>query len=127
MDDLHLVYVDSESRDTRVWAPTAIFSSKSFFSILTRDRPILSCSPLSNIWTSVAPPRVKAFAWISVLGRQNTMEVLQRRRPFLYILPLCALFVGWTLNLEIIYSFIALRQQKCGIFSRRHCLFTLLC
>lgn len=89
MDDLYLVYVDSESKDTRVWAPTAdgIFSSKFFFSILTRDRSMFSCSSLSNIWTSVAPPTIKAFAWISAFRRQNTMEVLQRKMSFLYISP----------------------------------------
>lgn len=32
-------------------------------------------------------PRVKAFAWIGSLSRSNTMDLLQRHRPFLQISP----------------------------------------
>lgn len=88
MKDLCLAYVDNDGRDFGMWTPSAngIFSSKSFFSILTTNHPILSQPSISTIWNSVAPPRVKAFSWISIFEGQNTMEVLQRR-SFLYISP----------------------------------------
>lgn len=35
----------------------------------------------------MAPSRVKAFSWISFLGKQNTIEVIQRKRHFLSISP----------------------------------------
>lgn len=63
MEDLHLVFLDSDQEDTRIWSPSnSVFSSKSLFSILIKDLSLTSQVLMSNLWKSVAPPRVLAFS-----------------------------------------------------------------
>lgn len=83
--------------DSRVWSPSSngSFSSNSFYHVLSKEplQPLSQSSyPFQNVWKSVAPPPVKAFNWIASLGRQNTMDVLQRRRSNRIMQPsMCSL------------------------------------
>lgn len=92
MEDLQLVFIDCDEGDSCVWSPSVdgLFSYKSF-NMMISDSLSAQSTPVSNIWNSAAPLRVKAFSWI-VLGRQYTLDVLQRR-PFKpltsSICPLC--------------------------------------
>lgn len=87
-DDLRLVFINSGEKDMQIWAPSPndIVSSKSFFATLSGDllRPSFL---VQNVWGSVSPPRVKAFSWVATLGKQNTMDVIQHKRPFIALSP----------------------------------------
>lgn len=88
-NDLRLVFFSNMERGSRVWIPAfdGLFSSKSFFSNLSG---LHSSSPnfsMSKVWKLAPPPRVGAFLWIISLGKQSTMDVLQRRRPYMALSP----------------------------------------
>lgn len=93
MKDLLLVFGSNDEGDTRIWVPSpnSVFSSKSFYSILTNDHPLSSKVSMSNLWNSTAPPRVKAFSWISfgnkILWRFFKEEGHDAYLPF-YVPPL---------------------------------------
>lgn len=71
MEDLKLVFVNSDESDVRIWSPSSngVFSFKSIFSILVGNCTLSPHFLAYNIWKFVAPPRVKAFSWISYLSR----------------------------------------------------------
>lgn len=49
----------------------------------------------SEIWKSKAPPKVKSHVWLLALGKFKTCDHLQKKRPYMCLLPtgvLCAIF-----------------------------------
>lgn len=51
MEELQMVFIDSDEVDTRIWSPSAndILSSNSFFLILISDTSLPPLVPVSNI------------------------------------------------------------------------------
>lgn len=64
LKDAYISYDDSVAR---VWSPTSdgLFSSKSFFKIISSVTLSQTSFPYHNIWNSLAPPCVKAFSWVA--------------------------------------------------------------
>lgn len=85
LDSLQSIFLSRRSPDKRVWSleSFAKFTSKSFFLALSNPSSIESSLPHRKIWKLAVLPRVKAFSWTAALGRINTMDMLQRRRPFM--------------------------------------------
>ena len=69
--------------DTRLWFPDSshIFSCKSAFNKLRETLITNVFSPFKVIWKSPIPHKIKLFAWLVALGRVNTCDVLQKKRP----------------------------------------------
>lgn len=89
MNDFHLVYLSNANRDFRIWSLSldGWFSSKSFFTIFFEDHSSPSHFSSHKMWISIDLPWVKAFNWIASLGRQNTMDMLLRRHPYMALSP----------------------------------------
>lgn len=88
-EDLKLIFMNPGEKDIRIWSPSSngYFSSKSFLSILSGNLSIPSSFLVKKVWGSIAPPQIKAFSWVSVLRKQNSMDALQHKRPFFAISP----------------------------------------
>lgn len=83
--------------------------------------------PLSYFWKTVVPPRVKAFSWISFMGRQNTMEVIKKKsHSWVFPLP-CALCVKGMMSLVITSLFIVITLPKFKTSSKMSYLSILSC
>lgn len=95
-NNLRLIFFSNFDRDSRIWSPFSdgLFSSKSFLSIFSGMPSSTPDVPYSKVWKSAAPPRIRAFLWIVFLGKQNTMDVLQRRRPYMALSPLVCCLCG---------------------------------
>ena len=64
-----------------------LFSVKSFFlALLKVSNPILFV-PAKFLWSSKAPSKVKALAWLVVHEKVNTNDKLQSRRPYKSLCP----------------------------------------
>lgn len=85
MKGLHLVFLNLVEEDNRIWPPyhNEIFSSKSSFSILTKPLSLICNVLFSWFWKTI----FKAFSSISFPGKQNTIEVIQRKKAFLEYFP----------------------------------------
>lgn len=89
LDSFSNIFLSRNNADKRVCTldSSGKFSSKSFFIALTSPLIPNSSFPHQMIWKPYAPPRVKAFSRTAILGRINTMDMLQRRRPFMHLSP----------------------------------------
>ena len=69
--------------DTRLWLPNSshTFTCKSTFNNLRET------SPFKLIWKSPVPQKIKIFTWLAALGRVNTCDVLQKKRPSSTLYP----------------------------------------
>ncbi|RVW67640.1 hypothetical protein CK203_063062 [Vitis vinifera] len=64
-----------------------LFLVKSFFLALSKvSNPILFL-PAKFLWSSKAPSKVKALAWLVAHGKVNTNDKLQLRRPYKSLCP----------------------------------------
>lgn len=76
--------------DRRSWKldKTGLFSCKSYnFFLLNSGSRQLSLF-LPQIWKSKVPPKIKFHVWLLALGKLNTCDQIQRRRPSFYLSPL---------------------------------------
>ena len=89
MFSLNVVRLSSSIMDSRgkCLSPTSSFSVKSFFMALSKSSNLIPFLPVNSIWKSKAPPKVKALAWLVVLKKVNTNDVLQARRPYKSLSP----------------------------------------
>lgn len=89
MPSLNKEFLSSSFVDQSAWdlEPLSLFSSKSIFLVLFLANPSASPFSSSKIWKPPIPPRVKVFSWTAVLNRINTMNILQRKRPFMSLSP----------------------------------------
>lgn len=89
MSSLNELFLSSSFRDERIWTLEYFgrFSSKSQFHNLTQPRSQLRPFSFKKVWMSSMPLRVKAFSWTASLSCINTMDMLQRRRPFMMLSP----------------------------------------
>ncbi|KAJ9676364.1 hypothetical protein PVL29_025068 [Vitis rotundifolia] len=74
---------------SRVWSlsSSGLFSVRSFFLALSKvSNPILFL-PAKFLWSSKAPSKVKALAWLVAHGKVNTNDKLQLRRPYKSLCP----------------------------------------
>ena len=71
------------------WLPDSshIFSCKSAFNKLRETLNTNVFSPFKLIWKSPIPHKIKVFAWLVALGRVNTCDVLQKKRPHSTMYP----------------------------------------
>ena len=76
-------------RNRWVWKleSSEVFSFRSLFKELTKIDGSLSFSHYSFASESSYPPKFKIFSWLLILGKLNTGEVLQKRKPYLVISP----------------------------------------
>ena len=75
--------------DSRAWSLSSsdLFLVKFFFLTLSKvSNPILFL-PAKFLWSSKAPSKVKALAWLVVHGKVNTNDKLQLRRPYKSLCP----------------------------------------
>ena len=83
LDCLNNVHLNPALVDTRLWLPDSshIFSCKSAFNKLRETSISNVFSPFKVIWKSPIPHKIKVFAWLVALGKVNTCDVLQKKRP----------------------------------------------
>ncbi|KAJ9680549.1 hypothetical protein PVL29_019768 [Vitis rotundifolia] len=89
MLSLSSVRLSPSSADSRVWSlsSSGLFSVRSFFLALSKvSNPILFL-PAKFLWSSKAPSKVKALAWVVAHGKVNTNDKLQLRRPYKSLCP----------------------------------------
>ena len=86
---LNGIEITSEGRDSRLWAP----SRDSYFSVSSSSSISASPTPSESwwdLWKIKAPPRVLAFAWLTLRNRILTMDNLQcQNMPIVNDCPLC--------------------------------------
>ena len=75
--------------DKRLWLSESshIFSCKSDFNELRETPNTRAFFPFKLIWKSPIPHKIKVFAWLVALGRVNTCDVLQKKRPNTMLYP----------------------------------------
>ena len=86
---LSSVFFSPSLADSRAWSlsSSGLFSVKSFFLALSKvSNPILFLLA-KFLWSSKAPSKVKALAWLVVHGKANTNDKLQLRRPYESLYP----------------------------------------
>ncbi|RVW39478.1 DNA damage-binding protein 1a [Vitis vinifera] len=94
MSSLSSVLFSPAMADSRKWSLSSsdLFSVKSFFLALSKvSNPILFL-PAKFLWSSKAPSKVKALAWLVAHGKVNTNDKLQLRRPYKSLCPNGAFF-----------------------------------
>ena len=80
-------------------------------------------SPLLLFGRVCAPMKVKVFSWLLALGKLNTHEVLQRRKPFLANSLASASFARRILRLKITHFYIAPLLLLLGLAYLRNLVF----
>ncbi|KAM7485873.1 hypothetical protein LguiA_001882 [Lonicera macranthoides] len=77
------------SGDKRVWVGTSSgkFSCKSFLENISCSSSSLPFPQYSFIWKGGVPHKVKVFAWLASLGKVNTCDKIQVRRPNCMLSP----------------------------------------
>ena len=75
--------------DKRVWTAhqSGEFSCKSFFDILSSSQNTTPLPQFNFIWKRGVPSKIKVFAWLALLGRVNTCDLLQKWRPYMCFSP----------------------------------------
>lgn len=73
--------------------PLGSFSIKSLFRFLTQSHDVTSF-PSDLVWKGSAPLRVQTSIWIVTLNRMNTMDLLQRRWPYIALSPSICVLCG---------------------------------
>ena len=89
MSSLSSMHFSPSVADSIAWSlsSSSLFSVKSFFLALSNfSNPILFLLD-KFLWSSKAPSKVKAFAWLAVHGKVNTNNKLQLRRPYKSLCP----------------------------------------
>ncbi|RVX03454.1 hypothetical protein CK203_027962 [Vitis vinifera] len=89
MSSLSSVLFSPSMVDSRAWSLSlsGLFSVKFFFLALSKvSNPILFL-PAKFLWSSKAPSKVKALAWLVAHGKVNTNDKLQLRRPYKSLCP----------------------------------------
>lgn len=86
---LEQVSVNNGIEDKRIWMPdkSAGLSCKSAFLKLSNEGGMEDRILYKYAWNAIIPSTVKFVAWTIGLGRINTNEMIQRRRPFHCISP----------------------------------------
>ena len=89
LDCLNNVQLNQALEDTRLWLPDSshTFTSKSAFNKLRETLNSNVFSPFKLIWKSPIPHKIKVFIWLVALGRVNTCDVLQKKRPSSTLYP----------------------------------------
>ena len=89
LDCLNNCQLNPTLEDERLWLPdsTQIFSSKFAFNKQRESLNMRVFSPFRLIWKSPIPYKIKVFAWLVALGRVNTCDVLQKKRPNYMLYP----------------------------------------
>ncbi|CAL2262014.1 unnamed protein product [Prunus armeniaca] len=79
----------ASKRDRRRWdlEVSGFFTCKSFQSFLRNKGSVVTFLPFSSVWKAKSPPKVKVFVWLVALGKVNTLDLVQRKRPFMYLSP----------------------------------------
>ncbi|CAL9018470.1 unnamed protein product [Prunus brigantina] len=79
----------ASKRDRRRWdlEVSGYFTCKSFQSFLCNKGRVVTFPPFSRVWKAKSPPKVKVFVWLVGLGKVNTLDLVQRKRPFMYLSP----------------------------------------
>ena len=89
MSSLSSVLFSPSLADSRTWSLSSLgfFLVKSFFLAMSKvSNPILFL-PAKFLWSSKAPSKVKALAWLVAHGKVNTNDKLQLRRPYKSLCP----------------------------------------
>ena len=83
------MHLSPSTTDSRGWSlsSTCVFTIKSFFLTLSMPPTPLLFRPAKFIWTSKAPSKVKAFAWLVAHRKVNTNDLLQLKRPYRFLNP----------------------------------------
>ncbi|KAM7504425.1 hypothetical protein LguiB_003329 [Lonicera macranthoides] len=89
LNSIDSVQLNCNSSDKRVWVGhySGEFSCKSFFEILLQSPPVPLFPQSCFIWKSGVPSKIKVFAWLASLAKVNTCDMIQSRRPFMYLSP----------------------------------------
>lgn len=91
---LQNVVLSVGGEDVRQWNihSGGVFTCNSYFSYLSSDSSIPDDAGFRFIWKSKVPPKVKILSWTIAHGRVSTADVLQKKRPNLFISPsMCVL------------------------------------
>ena len=94
MSSLSSVLFSPSLADSRTWFLSSLgfFLVKSFFLAMSKvSNPILFLSA-KFLWSSKAPSKVKALAWLVAHGTVNTNDKLQLRRPYKSLCPQWCIF-----------------------------------
>ena len=94
--------------------------------VLGAFRSVFMCLCIMKFWKPCALPKVKAFTWTADLNHINTIEMLQKRRPFMSLSPhwcvLCKKELESTNHLflhcsfaEIIWSYFLSNQSRMWV------------
>ena len=89
MSSLSSVLFSPSLADSRTWSLSSLgfFLVKSFFLAMSKvSNPILFLSA-KFLWSSKAPSKVKALAWLVAHGKANTNDKLQLRRLYKSLCP----------------------------------------
>ena len=86
---LSSMHLSPFTADSRSWSlsSTCVFNVKSFFLALSMPPIPLLFHLAKFIWSSKAPAKVKAFAWLVAHRKVNTNDLLQLRRPYRSLNP----------------------------------------
>ena len=89
MSSLSSVFFSPSLVDSRVWSlsSSGLFSMKSFLLALSKVSSPILFLPTKFLWSSKAPSKVKALAWLVAHGKVNTNDKLQLRRPYESLYP----------------------------------------
>ena len=91
LDCLNNCQLNPTLEDKRLWLPDSsqIFSCRSAFSKQRETLNMSVFSPFRLIWKHPIPHKIKVFLWLVALGKVNTGDVLQKKRPT------CMLYPNW--------------------------------
>jgi len=89
LEILGRVRLCSSRLDKRIWEieDHGMFSCKSFRSFLCSKGIREEFPPFASIWKAKTPPKIQFFAWLVVIGKINTCDIIQRRKPKLCLSP----------------------------------------
>ncbi|ONI36148.1 hypothetical protein PRUPE_1G572100 [Prunus persica] len=89
LETLEGIRLCASKRDRRRWdlEDSGSFTCKSFQSFLRNKGRAETFPPFSLVWKAKSPPKVKVFVWLVALGKVNTSDLVQRKRPFMYLSP----------------------------------------
>ena len=89
LDCLNNFQLNHVLEDKRLWIPNSshIFSCKSALNKQRETLTLTVFSPFKLIWKSTIPHKIKVFAWLVALGKVNTSDVLQKKKPNCALYP----------------------------------------
>lgn len=88
---METIQLDSERPDTWVWrhGKRSEYSAKKFYDFM--HQPVLANPILSWVWKSCCTMSIKMFAWLVIMDRVNTKDMIQRRHWKINDGPECVL------------------------------------